>query len=277
MEDNYSQTNQMPTQKNSLTIPIAIIVAGLLVGGAILYSNKSVSSTNGEVTKGDSTETVKNNAVVTPINDGDYVLGDRSADLMFIEYSDMECPFCKTFHNTLHKLMDEYGKTGKMAWAYRHYPIDQLHPKARKEAEATECAGELGGNQKFWQYLDKIILITPSNNGLDPAKLNSTATELGLDSQKFTACLQSGKYAEKIENNINQAMKADGNGTPHTTVVLKRPMSDSSRKLLEPTFSGIRDQQGNLLITISPDNASIIMRGSMPYEVIKPTIDELLK
>src|SRR5574343_1436136 len=107
---------------------------------------------------------------------------------MFVEYSDTECPFCKQFHSTLRQMMDEYGKDGKVAWVYRHFPIDGLHPKARKEAEATECANELGGPSKFWEYTNMIYERTPGNDGLDPANLPKFAKEIGLDEKAFTEC-----------------------------------------------------------------------------------------
>src|SRR3546814_20902810 len=63
-----------------------------------------------------------------------------------IEFSDFESPFCKGFHRTMGQVMEEYGQDGKVAWVYRHFPIDSIHSKARKEAQASECAAELGGN-----------------------------------------------------------------------------------------------------------------------------------
>ncbi len=106
-----------------------------------------------------------------PVTEKDHVFGNRGAELMIVEYSDPECPFCKRFHETMAQVMSEYGKQGKVAWVYRHFPLDAIHSKARKEAEAMECAGELGGNDKFWAYLNKLMEITPSNNQFDASLL----------------------------------------------------------------------------------------------------------
>lgn len=103
---------------------------------------------------------------VRSVNEGDHLRGDPKATVKIVEFSDLECPFCKNFHFTMQQIMSEYP--GKVSWAYRHFPLDSLHPKARKEAEASECAAELGGNDGFWSYVDKLFEITPSNNGLDP-------------------------------------------------------------------------------------------------------------
>src|SRR3989338_2531696 len=103
---------------------------------------------------------------VGELTDRDHLRGDPKATVKVVEFSDLECPFCKNFHRTMQQVMSEYS--GQVAWVYRHFPLDSLHSKARKEAEASECAAELGGNDGFWAYVDKLFEITPSNNGLDP-------------------------------------------------------------------------------------------------------------
>lgn len=103
-----------------------------------------------------------------PVTEKDHIAGNPGAELLIVEYSDPECPFCKRFHATMLQVMSEYGKDGKVAWVYRHFPLDSIHSKARREAEAVECAGELGGNDKLWEYLNKLEEITPANNQLDP-------------------------------------------------------------------------------------------------------------
>lgn len=105
------------------------------------------------------------------VTEKDYISGNPKAELVIVEYSDTECPFCKRFHETMTRVMNEYGKAGKVAWVYRHFPLDAIHSKSRHEAEAIECAGEIGGNDKFWVYLNKLMEITPSNNQLDQSLL----------------------------------------------------------------------------------------------------------
>ena len=75
---------------------------------------------------------------ILAVSDDDHKRG--SGTVYVIEYSDLECPFCKQFHSTLQDMMVEYE--GKVVWVYRHFPLDMLHPKARAEAAATECAFE---------------------------------------------------------------------------------------------------------------------------------------
>ena len=108
-----------------------------------------------------------------------------------------------------------------MAWVYRHFPLDSLHSKARKEAAATECANEQGGNDKFWAYLDRLMEVTPSNNGLDLAQLPVIAEYIGLDRAKFETCLNSGKYDKLIQEQYDDAIASGGRGTPFSIVIAK--------------------------------------------------------
>jgi protein-disulfide isomerase len=187
---------------------------------------------------------------VKPVDEKDHIVGDPNATVKVIEFSDFECPFCKGFHTTMKKLMEEYGKDGKVAWVYRHFPIDELHSKARKEAQAAECAGELGGNEAFWAYADRLFEVTPSNNRLDLALLPKIAEDTGLDRAKFESCLQGdergGKYAAHIEANRQDATASGGSGTPWSVV-------------------------------IGPKGKVLAINGAQPYRAAKAIIDEALK
>src|SRR3989344_3258743 len=134
-------------------IPSSIILAGLLIGGGFLLSKDK----NTKISPQEALVASKN---IREISDTDHLLGSPRARIILVEYSDTECPYCKDFHQTLRALMSEYGSEGKLAWIYRHFPIAELHSKAPKEAEALECAGELGGNSKFWEYTNRIYEIT---------------------------------------------------------------------------------------------------------------------
>src|SRR3990167_5334017 len=140
------------------------------------------------------------------ISKDEHIRGNVNAQVSVVEYSDLECPYCKRIHPTLKQVLTTYGD--KVNWVYRHFPLDSLHSKARKEAEATECAAELGGNDVFWAYVDKIYEITPSNDGLDPAQLPKIAKEVGLDTATFEECLNSGRHAKTVQEHYNQAIAA---------------------------------------------------------------------
>ncbi len=227
-----------------LSVPIAIVIAGGLVAGALYYSNLKGAK---EMAKAKTLEAsaVANRVDMKPVTADDHILGNPGAEVIIVEYSDLECPFCKIFHGTLRRVMDEYGKDGKVAWVYRHFPIDSLHSKARKEAEATECANELGGVSKFWEYTNMLYTTTNSNNSLDPAELPKIAKSIGLNVAAFNTCLSSGKYQALVEAQYQDAVKSGGRGTPHSVLVTK-------------------------------DGTNTIVQGAQSYESVKSVIDALL-
>lgn len=202
-------------QRNMVAVPLAIVVAGALVAFAI-YS-RPVAPGGG----GANVLAVPNAEPMRPVDSKDHIFGNPAARVFIIEYSDLECPFCKRFHPTLQEAINEYGKDGQVAWVYRHFPIDSLHPKARKEAEAAECAAKLGGNEKFWAYIGRIFEVTPSNNQLDEAFLPQIAEDLGLPRSEFETCLASGEMASRVADDLKDAMNAGAQGTPYSLVVAK--------------------------------------------------------
>lgn len=177
-------------------------------------------------------------------SENDHIRGSLDAQVFLIEYSDLECPFCKQFHSTAQQAVDEYE--GKVAWVYRHFPLDTLHSKADKEAEAAECAFELGGNDGFWKFVDKIFEVTPSNNGLDLARLPTYASQVGLNQTAFKTCLDSGKYKDKVESQYQSGVGAGVSGTPGNFIMNKK---------------------GEVWL----------IPGAVPFETLKQTIEEALK
>ncbi len=205
-------------ENDRFLVPGSVLVAGLLIAGALVWNNQNpLPSGTGPAAVG--AQQLSSLEEMDPITSDDHIRGNPNAPIKIVEYSDTECPFCKRFHTTLQQVMEKYGDEGKVAWVYRHFPLDQLHSKARKEAEATECAAELGGNDVFWAYLDRLMEITPTNNGLDLAELPKIAAYVGLDVNKFNQCLDSGRHAEKIERHVKNAVATGGRGTPWSILV----------------------------------------------------------
>ncbi|MBI4135988.1 MAG: thioredoxin domain-containing protein [Candidatus Vogelbacteria bacterium] len=237
------------SKSSSYAIPGAIVVAGLIIAGAIYYQGPSTRIDSQPAAAGTDNQSAPLEKL-RPIDTVDHLLGNPQAPIKIIEYSDLECPFCKTFHQTMHQLVTTYPN--QVAWVYRHFPLDQLHAKARKEAEASECAYELGGppgsetsNEKFWAYVDKVFEITPSNDGLDPAQLPVIAEQIGLNRQNFETCLASGRQAARVDADYQNAIETGGRGTPFPVV-------------------------------ITPDGKKIALEGAIPFAGMKQLIDALL-
>ncbi len=167
-------------------------------------------------------QTLARAAAMRPVTKGrDHVRGNPGAPVTLIEYSDFECPFCKSFHPTAKKVVEE--SKGQVKWVYRHFPLDQIHPvKARKEAAASECAAELGGNDAFWKFTDRFYELTPSNNNTDiDTVLPQIAREIGLDKARFASCLASGRHDGRVEEDYQNAVASGGRGTPWSIIVSK--------------------------------------------------------
>jgi len=184
--------------------------------------NRYVTRQRAEAAERERRASASRTAALRPVSATDHIRGNPAAPVTLIEYSDFECPFCKNFHVTARKLVEE--SKGQVRWVYRHFPLDQLHPgKARKEAAASECAAELGGNEAFWKFADRLFELSRSNNRTDIDKvLPQVAQEIGLDMAKFNSCLASGRHDKRVEEDLQNAMATGGNGTPWSLVVSKK-------------------------------------------------------
>lgn len=221
--------------KSQYVLPGAIVIFGLIVAGALfLVGHKPADNT----TPGTNT--------VRPIDATDHVFGNPNASVVVIEYADLECPYCKNFHVTMHQLMDFYGPSGNVAWVYRPFPLAQLHSKAPLEAQAAECAADQGGSEAFFKYIDRVYEVTPSSNGLDLNQLPVIAEGVGLDRKAFESCMASNKFARKIQDAYTQAISEGAQGTPH-------------------------------IIIMTGTSVVATLDGNQPYASMRAAIDEILK
>jgi protein-disulfide isomerase len=234
--------------KNNLTA-ISIVVSALIIAGAIVFV--SFEKNNKQAPSPDllaDNKVSENLDKLRPIKSDEHIKGDFNADIRIVEYSDFECPFCKRFHYTMQKIMDEYGKGGKVAWVYRHFPLEVLHPKnASKVAEASECVASLGGNEAFWKFTDKFFDLTPSNDRTDlNTVLPAAAKTAGIDYNKLKSCIDSGKFKTAVEADFKNATETGGRGTPWSILITK-------------------------------DGTKIPINGALPYEAVKQLIDAALQ
>ncbi|MSU54972.1 MAG: hypothetical protein EXS46_00335 [Candidatus Taylorbacteria bacterium] len=271
--------HEKPQQANNiLTVPMSIIFAGIIISGAIFLTKSGPSTEVFKQQPAAVASEIIREISPRPIDTADHMLGNPNADIVLLEYSDLECPFCKSFHSTMKQLMDKYAKNGKIAWAYRHFPLD-IHPKSPHESEAAECAAELGGNDKFWSYVDKTFEVSPTNNGLDPLKLPEIAEQIGLDKNDFKNCLDSGKYVAKVRADFDDGVKAGVNGTPNTVLVLSKPLTANTEKELKAMNQTILSQMGpngQNIIWIDPSKRKVDIGGAFQYQMMAKIIDLIL-
>jgi protein-disulfide isomerase len=162
---------------------------------------------------------VNNSISIDPAKD--HIIGNPNAEIVIIEYSDMDCPFCTRFHDTMKQVMNEYGNSGKVAWVYRHLPLSG-HIHADEESIASECVASIGGNDAFWKFTDRALAeVSSSNNEIfDPTPLTTIATGLGVDATAFTDCLNNRTYESDVYADMAEAESLGARGTPFSVVLL---------------------------------------------------------
>lgn len=240
MEENKSK---------SFAIPVAIIVGFALIAAAIFFSGSSKGG-GAEVTVPNADDVAEDAIAqpspenINPVTEDDHIRGNPNAQIMLVEYSDFDCPFCKNFYETMGKIMDEYGADGRVAWVHRSFPLEQLHPNAPAIAQGAECVAKLGGNDAFWTFSDLVYGERGTNEQTDPLKIPDFVAQAGVDVDSFNACMESGETKGAVEEDFNNAVSIGARGTPYTVVM-------------------VGDQKG-------------VINGAQPYEVVKGIVDDLI-
>lgn len=177
---------------------------------------------------------------VNPVDEErDHIRGAEDAKVTIIEFSDMECPFCSRFHETMKQVMDNYGEED-VRWVYRHFPLDSLHPQATPLANASECAADQG---KFWEYTD--VAFEKQDAGFNSDTPANIAEDVGLNMSEFNDCFENREYSDKVQTDIQDAKSAGGRGTPHS-------------------------------IIIGPEGEKAQIKGAQPFNVVEQQIQQFL-
>jgi len=231
------ENENLKTENNKdYLLPASIVIAALLIAGAWIYTAglKNIEPKKSSQELGKITPNIEN---VKLVSADDHIFGNPNAEIKIIEFSDMECPFCKRFHATMKQVINEYGD--KVAWIYRHFPLEQLHPQAKKSAIASECATEIGGNNAFWRYLDQYMDLEEI---VSEASFSQIAENIGLNRNQFKTCLNSDKFNDKIDSYIQDAANSGAQGTPYSVIINKNNKKTSINGALP--FEDFKDQYG---------------------------------
>lgn len=145
--------------------------------------------------------------------------GSLNANFTLVEFSDLECPFCKRFHSTPKSLVDE--SKGLVNWEWKHLPLGFHNPSAEQGAYAAECVGILKGNQASWAFLD-LYFRKSAGNGAGVDNLSDLAKTLGVDSASFNECMAGDEVKAKVSADKSLASRSGITGTPATYVVDNR-------------------------------------------------------
>lgn len=191
----------------SLTIPIAIVLGGGIIAGAVFWSIRSSAPSRA----------TGNPALMRPISSEDHILGNPAASVMIVEYADFDCEYCKGFGETLHQLIANEGATGRVAWIYREFPLIEIHPNALRHAEAAECAARVAGSDGFWKFTNALF----ENQPVDPSRYGTLAANSGITQDTFATCLADAPNLvdKRIMADRKNALDMGARGTPFTLIV----------------------------------------------------------
>lgn len=221
--------------KSSLTVPIAIVVGGIIVAVAVYVSIPKKVSTSSDT---------GNPSLVRPVGTSDHILGNPAAKVMIIEYSDFECDFCKGFHDTLHQIIATEGASGEVAWVFRQFPLSEIHPNALSHARAAECVAQVAGNDTFWKFANALF----ANQPIDPSQYGTLAASVGISSDAFATCYAnaSATLDARIMADRQNALDTGAVGTPYSLIVVtgKAPIVmdgaysyDAAKELIEQALA----------------------------------------
>lgn len=199
------------TKKVEFSPSVSVLVAGVLIAGAIIFVNQFPGSGSAAAVVAGQ-EYIANANVRAP-QAGEPRYGSADAEIVLIEYSDLECVFCARAHPTLKRIVDE--SAGKVAWVYRHFPLESIHPQARPAAVASECLIEQLGSDAFWPFADAMFA---NQQGMSAAYYTQVAVQLGAEESAFAECVASDRFGSKVDSDATEAIQNGGQGTPFTVV-----------------------------------------------------------
>ncbi len=221
--------------KNPNFLPVIIVAAGIIIALAVFYVRSSaIIPPKGDV------------SLIRPVTTSDHLLGNPEADVLLVEYSDIDCEYCKGFQESMEQIMADYGPNGKVAWVYRHFPLIEAHPNAAAHAEAAECVASLGGNDLFFRFIDLLHQKAPGATQFDPSGYPEVVKSLGLSLDDFDGCLAGTAFEKRVADDYDNALAAGAAGAPYSVIFIK----------------------GHEPVPVS---------GSLPYAALKKVIDAALE
>lgn len=198
-------TNESARKSRSFRRIFIWIIAILAIGGATAGVTYWAVNSPADSTPGD------NSPLANEVSSADWVRGNSSSAITFVEYGDFQCPACGQYHPMIKRLKDEFGKD--IAFVFRHFPLSQVHPNAKDAAVAAEAAGAQG---KFWEMHD--ILFERQNDWSLKPRPQSTfvsyAAELGLNIDQFEADSDRREVKDKIDEHYKTGVASGVNSTP---------------------------------------------------------------
>jgi len=224
---------------------LVLIILIIVIGVGIAFSGNEPSS----IPKSTSAPvTIASTRASEDLVDIDPSKGPENAPITIVEFSDFQCPFCAKAAPVVQQIVDTYGD--KVRIVYRDFPLSSIHPDAQKAAEAAECADDQG---KFWEFHD---LLYANQDKMSVNDLKQFAKNLGLDSNTFDKCLDSGKHEVEVKKDMQDGINMGVTGTP--SFFINGQYLSGAQPFLE--FQQIIDSMLSLITTpdqISPADGTV--------------------
>ena len=199
----------------SRTVPVAIVVAGLIVAWA-LYSAMDGPWPPFTLLGGGGQG---NPSLVRPVGPSDHILGNPTAPVIIVEYCDFDSEFCKSFAATLHEIVATEGAGGEVAVVYRAFPLSEKHSNALSHAYAAECAAQVAGNDAFWRFADELYAAQPAF----PSRYGELAKAAGIPGDAFASCYADAatQVGARIKEDSQNALDIGATGTPYSLLLVR--------------------------------------------------------
>jgi protein-disulfide isomerase len=203
-----------------LMIPLSIVVAGLFVGGGLYFGGGStvpLAAVPAPLAPTAAPQEADNTEKVAEVTAEDHIKGDLNAPITIVEYSDFDCPFCSRFHDSMKEVA---ANNSDVAWVYRHFPLEQLHPQAAAVSMASECVAEIGGGDAFWSFTDGYFEARGAGDTTPhSALIPQLVTAAGVSQAAFTECFESNRRAQDVQADLDNAIETGGRGTPWSILI----------------------------------------------------------
>ena len=250
VKESAPKSNEIVINLDTVLIPGAIILAGVIVALAIFFTNKgndkTVTTDTGTNTETPTAANPEEFPAAKTVIGGSPYLGDiKKAKVALVEYTDFQCPYCQR-HATETKpsIIKDYVDTGKIVYVVRNFPLDFHGEIAVQSANAGLCVNELAGASKYFEFYNQGFVKTSVE------ELAAVAQGLGVNMDKYNTCMSEKRYQAQIDADIADGTKAGVQGTPGFVI-------------------GILDKDGNV--------DGKLIAGAYPYESFKAIIDEMLE
>ena len=196
------------TRKLYVIFPVVIIV----IAAVVITFALSATNNNDRYDNNMNPELPVNDSRQSVFTTGSPLLGSPNASIIMLEFGDYQCLMCERyFDNTEHNILRNYVESGKLKIIFMDFAF--IGPDSILAAQSAHCAEDQG---KYWQYHDELYSNWDGENTGWASKRNlkNFATNIGLDNNNFNECLDSGKYASKVENNMIIGKQLEVTGAP---------------------------------------------------------------